>query len=68
MMEKLAQDGEGGRCLPTFFHYTVYNITYKVMVYAPTERADTLPLFLLYPYMYSVVNTPSQAHKSKPTR
>jgi hypothetical protein len=22
---------------------------------APDERADTLPLFLLYPYMYSVV-------------
>jgi hypothetical protein len=25
-----------------------------VVVYAPAERADTLPLFLLYPYMYSV--------------
>ncbi len=24
------------------------------MIYAPAERADTLPLFLLYPYMYSV--------------
>jgi hypothetical protein len=24
-------------------------------VYAPTERADTPPLFLLYPYTYSVV-------------
>jgi hypothetical protein len=23
-------------------------------VYAPAERADTFPLFLLYPYMYSV--------------
>jgi hypothetical protein len=29
--------------------------TYKVVVYTPAERADTLPLFLLYPYMYSVV-------------
>ncbi len=24
------------------------------MVYAPAERADTLPTFLLYPCMYSV--------------
>jgi hypothetical protein len=23
---------------------------YKVVVYAPGESADTLPLFLLYPY------------------
>jgi hypothetical protein len=30
-------------------------ITSKVVVSAPAERADTLPLFLLYPYMYSVV-------------
>jgi hypothetical protein len=30
-------------------------ITYKVAVYAPGERADTLPLLLLYPYLYSVV-------------
>jgi hypothetical protein len=29
-------------------------ITYKVVVYAPPERADTLPLFILFPYMYSV--------------
>jgi hypothetical protein len=26
-------------------------------MYAPAERADTLPLFLLYPYMYPVVTT-----------
>jgi hypothetical protein len=25
------------------------------VVYAPAERADTLPLFLLYPYMNSVM-------------
>ncbi len=29
--------------------FTVSNITYKVAVYAPAERADTL-----LPYMYSV--------------
>ncbi len=27
------------------------------MVYAPAERADTLLLFLLYPYVYSVVTS-----------
>jgi hypothetical protein len=37
--------------LPT----TIYTITYKVVVYAPAERANPLPLFLLYGYMYSVV-------------
>ncbi len=26
----------------------------KVALYAPAEREDTVPLFLLYPYMYSV--------------
>jgi hypothetical protein len=40
---------------PPFIHYS-YTITYKVAVYAPAERADTLPLFHLYPYVpYSVV-------------
>ncbi len=39
-----------GGCTPTPFHY----------IYAPAEGADKLLLFLLYPYMYSVVtpNTP----------
>ncbi len=31
-------------------------ITYKGAVYAPGERANTLPLFHLYPYIYSVVS------------
>jgi hypothetical protein len=26
------------------------------VVYAPAERADTLPLFQLFPYMYSVIS------------
>ncbi len=34
--------------------YTVSTITFKVVVYAPAERADTHPLFLLYLYIYSV--------------
>jgi hypothetical protein len=29
-------------------------MTFTVVVYAPAEKADTLPLFLLYPYMNSV--------------
>jgi hypothetical protein len=42
MMEKLAQLNEGGGRTPNPF------VTYKVAVYAPAKRADTLPLFLLY--------------------
>jgi hypothetical protein len=38
-------------------HFTLSTITSKVVVYAPAKRADTLPLFLLYPYMYSVVHS-----------
>jgi hypothetical protein len=30
---------------------------YKVVVFAPAARADTLLLFLLYPYMYYVLGT-----------
>ncbi len=41
---------------PTLFHY-ISTITYKVEVYAPAERPDTFPLFLLYLYMYSVAET-----------
>jgi hypothetical protein len=51
MMEKLAQAGEGARPPP----FTISTIMYKVVVYAPAEMADTLPLFLLYPYIHSVV-------------
>jgi hypothetical protein len=36
---------------------TISTITYKFVVYAPAERVDTLPLFLLYPYVYSVNKT-----------
>jgi hypothetical protein len=53
MMEKSAQPGElGDACTPTPFHY----IMYKVVVYASAERADTLPLFILYSYVYSVAS------------
>ncbi len=51
-MVKSAQPGEGGGCRPPPF--TLYTITSKVVVYVPAERAETLPLFLLYPYMYFV--------------
>jgi hypothetical protein len=49
-MKKLAQPDEGG-----VHAHPLSTITYKVVVYAPAERADTLPLFIFYPYMYSVV-------------
>ncbi len=51
----------GGGALPPPF--TISTITYKVVVYAPAERADTLPLFLLYPYVYSVIQTSYSAQK-----
>jgi hypothetical protein len=61
-VEKLAQPGEGGGARPPPF--TLVTITYKVAVYAPAERADTLPLFHIYPYMYSVVwRSPSFSRK-----
>jgi hypothetical protein len=69
MMEKLAQPGKGGGCTPTPFHSIT--IIYKVAVYAPAERADTLPLFLLYPYICSVVapdtlsSIPSSVYRTK---
>jgi len=47
MMEKLALAGEGGDVRPPPF--ALFTITYKVAVYAPAERADTLPVFHLYP-------------------
>jgi hypothetical protein len=51
MMEQLAQPGEGEGLTPIPFFY-ISTFTYKVVVYAPAERTDTLPLFLLCPYMY----------------
>ncbi len=51
-MVKSAQPGEGGVEIPPPF--TLSAITSKALVYAPAERADILPLFLIYPYMYSV--------------
>ncbi len=37
--------GRGSRPLP----FTIFTITYKVAVFTPAVKADTLPLFLLYP-------------------
>ncbi len=55
MRVKSAQADECEGARPTLF--TISTITYKVVVYAPAKRTDTLPLFLLYPHMYSVVTT-----------
>jgi hypothetical protein len=53
MLVKSAQPGEGGglNALPLSLYLPSRA---KVVVYATAERAVTLPLFLLYPYMYSV--------------
>jgi hypothetical protein len=47
MMEKSPLAGEVGGCTPTTGQHIT--ITYKVAVYTPAERADTFPLFHLYP-------------------
>jgi hypothetical protein len=44
----------GGSRPPPFTISTIMN---KVVVYAPAERADTLPLLLLYPFTDSVIET-----------
>ncbi len=44
--------------------FTLSTITSKVVVYASAERSDNLPLFLLYPYMYSVAPTTRTADQS----
>ncbi len=52
--------GEGGGARPPLF--TLVTITYKVVVYAPAERAYTLLIFHFYPYMYSVVVMDGPCH------
>ncbi len=64
MMEKSALAGDGG-ARPLAFILVI--ITYKVAVYPPAERADTLLLFHLYPYMYSVVASISESSKTVET-
>ncbi len=54
----LVRVGGGGARLPPP-PITISTIMYKVVVYAPSQRADTFPLFLLYPYMYSLPPTHS---------
>jgi hypothetical protein len=59
-MEKLANAGEdeGGGAPARPPSFTIVTITYKVAVYAPAERADTVhfPYFISTP-MYSVLPT-----------
>ncbi len=58
MMDKLAQPGVSRGCTARPPSFTISTITYvQVLVYAIAERADTLPLFILYLYMYSVADT-----------
>jgi hypothetical protein len=52
MMEKSALAGVG---VGVYGHpFTLFTITYKVAVYAPTERADTDTPISSLPYMFSV--------------
>jgi hypothetical protein len=57
MRVKLVLAGESGGAHPPPF--TTITITSKVAVHAPAEWADTLTLFHLYQYMYSVGRTHS---------
>ncbi len=43
MMEKIVQVGEGGGARSPPF--SISTVTYKVVVYAPAERADTFPQY-----------------------
>ncbi len=54
MMKKSALAGEGGGCTPTPFHSSYHHVQSCSVRYAPAERSDTLTLFHLYPYVYSV--------------
>ncbi len=53
----------GGALPPSF---TLFTITYKVSVYAPAERADTLPPISSLPCMYSVGKTPLRYRTTSP--
>ncbi len=53
MRVKSVLAGEGGGARPP--PLITFTLTSKVAVYAPAEWADTLTLFHLYQYMYSVV-------------
>ncbi len=54
--------GKGGARPPPFI---ISTIMYKVVMYAPAERENTLPLFLLYPFLYSVVWTQREDEKEE---
>ncbi len=55
MRVKSVLAGEGGDARPP--PLITFTLTSKVAVYAPAEWADTLTLFHLYQYMYSVGRT-----------
>ncbi len=53
IMVKSAQPGEGVGARPPPIN-PIYHHEQSCNVYVPSERADTLTLFLFYPYMYSM--------------
>ncbi len=60
---KTAQPGEGeGRgCMSSPPPFTIFTITFCTKLwckYTPAERANTLPLFLLYPYTCTLRDKP----------
>jgi hypothetical protein len=51
MLVNLAQPREVGGCTPPPPPLSLSTTTSKVVVYALAERADTLLLFLIYPFL-----------------
>ncbi len=62
LIEKLA--GEGGGCTPT--PLTLFTITYKVALYAPAQRTDTLTLLHLYSYVLCGLESRSNIYSPTP--
>jgi hypothetical protein len=56
-IEKFAQADEGGGCTPTPFLQCLPSRTKLQFTLQLSWRADTIPPFHLYPYMYSVQTT-----------
>jgi hypothetical protein len=54
MVNTFQADGGGGGGFHAFLFHSIYHHVQSGVVYAPAERGDTLSLFFLYPYMYSV--------------
>jgi hypothetical protein len=65
MMEKLAQPGEGGGVHHTYPLSLYLPLLAKLWCIPQLRGQSHLPLFLLYPYMYSVQRTLFERNEEK---